>query len=74
LFENDTFRRAFLAEVALGSGRSFLVSPDCRFADIREARFDVLADMVAQNLDTEALTGIIEGHGEHYGPVRISST
>ncbi len=73
LFENDTFRRAFLAEVGLAAGRSFVASPDCRFEDIREARFDRLADMVAEHLDTEALTRLIEGHRVRYAPMRISS-
>ena len=56
----------FLAEVALAAGRSFVASPDCRFEDIREARFDRLADMVADHVDTAALTRIIEGHRGRY--------
>ncbi len=72
LFENDTFRRAFLAEIALAAGRSFVASPDCRFEDIREARFDRLADMVADHVDTAALTRIIEGHRGRYASIRLS--
>jgi adenosylcobyric acid synthase len=73
LFENDTFRRAFLAQCALDAGRAFVVSPDCRFGALREARFELLADMVADHVDTEGLMRIIEGHGDRHAPVHISS-
>src|SRR5258708_36473171 len=52
--ENDAFRRAFLTEVAALSGREFAVSPDTDFAARREARLDVLGDLVADHLDTAA--------------------
>ena len=74
LFENDRFRRSFLDDVALRTNRRFVVSPDCRFSDIREARFERVADMVAEYLDTEALERIMEGHTEKHPPLRISST
>jgi adenosylcobyric acid synthase len=62
--ENDQFRRAFLGEVAALAGRDFRPAPDTSFAAIREARLDVLGDLVAEHLDTEALTRLIE-----HGPV-----
>jgi len=62
--ENDEFRRAFLAEVAALAGRGFRPAPDTSFAAVREARLDVLGDLVAGHLDTAALGRLIEG-----GPV-----
>ncbi len=72
LFENDGFRRAFLVEVGLRAERSFVPSPK-NFAEVREARFDRLADMVADHLDTDALCRVIEGQIQRYGSLRISS-
>jgi adenosylcobyric acid synthase len=57
--ENDAFRRAFLAEVAALAGRDFTASPDTDFAAVRQARLDVLGDLVSQHLDTEGLTRLI---------------
>jgi adenosylcobyric acid synthase len=58
--ENDDFRRAFLAEVAALAGRDFTPAPGTSFAAVREARLDVLGDLVAGHLDTAALTRLIE--------------
>jgi adenosylcobyric acid synthase len=58
--ENDDFRRAFLAEVAALAGRDFRPAPDTSFAAVREARLDVLGDLVAGHLDTAALGRLIE--------------
>jgi adenosylcobyric acid synthase len=57
--ENDAFRRAFLAEVAALAGRDFVPAPGTDFAALREARLDVLGDLVADHLDTGALLGLI---------------
>ena len=62
--ENDAFRRAFLAEVAALAGRDFTPAPGTDFAAVREARLDVLGDLVAGHLDTAALSRLISG-----GPV-----
>jgi adenosylcobyric acid synthase len=59
--ENDEFRRAFLAEVAAQAGRDFTAAPDTDFAKLREARLDILGDLVAAHLDTGALTQLITG-------------
>src|SRR5260370_36107902 len=59
--ESDAFRRAFLTEVAALSGRDFSVSPATDFAARREARLDVLRDLVADHLDTAALRPPISG-------------
>jgi adenosylcobyric acid synthase len=57
--ENDAFRRAFLTEVAALAGRDFTAAPDTDFAALRQARLDVLGDLVADHLDTEALARLI---------------
>jgi adenosylcobyric acid synthase len=57
--ENDAFRRAFLAEVARQAGRPFVPAPDTDFARLREARLDALGDLVANHLDTAALSRLI---------------
>ena len=72
LFENDAFRRQFLTETGLLAGRAFVSLSDSRFADVREARFNVLADMVARHIDTGAVMRIIEGHSAKYAPLRIA--
>jgi adenosylcobyric acid synthase len=72
LFENDSYRRSFLAETARRTRHKFVVSPDTIFADLREARFEKLADLVADHLDTDALLRIIEGHTERHAPLRIA--
>ena len=46
LFENDDFRRSYLTEVGRRAGRAFVASPNSCFAEVREARFDKLADLV----------------------------
>jgi adenosylcobyric acid synthase len=62
--ENDEFRRAFLTEVAALAGRDFTPAPGTDFAAAREARLDLLGDLVAGHLDTAALSRLISG-----GPV-----
>jgi adenosylcobyric acid synthase len=66
VLENDEFRRAFLIQVARAAGRDFRPAPDTCFAAIRQARLDVLGDLVAEHLDTAALTQLID-HGPAAG-------
>jgi adenosylcobyric acid synthase len=61
IFENDAFRRAFLRDLASRAGRDFTPAPGVSFADVRERRYDVLADMIGEHLDTSALAALIEG-------------
>jgi adenosylcobyric acid synthase len=61
VLENDEFRRAFLAEVAALAGRDFTPAAGTSFAAVRQARLDVLGDLVAGHLDTAALTELITG-------------
>ena len=60
LLENDGFRRAFLTDVARRAGRDFTPAPDTDFARLREHRLDALADLVEQNLNTDALLRLID--------------
>ena len=60
VFENDDFRRVFLTKVAAAAGRRFTPARDTCFAALRERRLDALGDLVAENLDTDALLRLIE--------------
>jgi adenosylcobyric acid synthase len=58
--ESDAFRRAFLTEVAALTGRAWV--PGTRaFEDVRQARLDLLGDLVADHLDTDAVVRLLEG-------------
>jgi adenosylcobyric acid synthase len=61
LFDADDFRRAYLRDLAARTGCDFTPAPDVSFAAIRERRYDVLADMIEEHLDTAALTTLITG-------------
>jgi adenosylcobyric acid synthase len=60
VLEHDAFRRALLQHVALLRGRRF-VPGTTSFAFSREARLDVLGNLVEQHLDTERLAALIDG-------------
>jgi adenosylcobyric acid synthase len=60
VLEHDEFRRALLQHVASVRGRRFVPGTGS-FAAAREARLDVLGDLVERHLDTERLTALIEG-------------
>ena len=59
IFDNDAFRRAFLRDLAARAGRDFVPAPDVSFAAVRERRFDLLADLLEQHLDTDAVLELI---------------
>jgi len=61
IFENDAFRRAYLRDLAVRAGRDFTPAPGVSFAAVRERRYEVLADLIAAHLDTDALCRLIEG-------------
>lgn len=63
--ESDGLRRALLSEMSAGIGRTFATS-DVSFAERREARLDLLGDLVEQQLDVEALLSLVE-HGAPAG-------
>jgi adenosylcobyric acid synthase len=52
--ESDGFRQAFLGEVAAQVGGQWQAS-DVVFADRREARLDLLGDLVEEHLDVDAM-------------------
>jgi adenosylcobyric acid synthase len=62
VFESDGFRRAFLCRIAAERGLDW-VAGDEPFAAHREAQLDRLGDLVAENVDREALLRLVE-----YGP------
>ncbi len=59
VFESDGFRRAFLCRVAGERGLDW-VAGDEPFAARREAQLDRLGDLVAENVDREALLRLVE--------------
>ncbi|MGF7123488.1 adenosylcobyric acid synthase [Rhodococcus sp. BE178] len=62
LLESDEYRRRLLAEIADAAGRPrFRVAPDTDVARVREAQLDLLADLVEQHLDLDALDALLGG-------------
>ncbi|RKT57005.1 cobyric acid synthase [Saccharothrix australiensis] len=61
LLENDAFRREFLRWAAGHAGRDgFAPAPDTDFAGRRAAQLDLLGDLVADHLDTDAVRALLE--------------
>ncbi|GDY30582.1 cobyric acid synthase [Gandjariella thermophila] len=61
LLENDAFRRAFLRWAAERAGRDgFRAAEGVSFAAARAAQLDLLGDLVADHLDTEAVLRLLE--------------
>lgn len=59
LLEHDAARRTILAWAARRRGRPFAPG-SARFAEVRERRYDVLGDLVAEHVDTDALLRLLE--------------
>ncbi|MBV9922326.1 MAG: cobyric acid synthase [Pseudonocardia sp.] len=59
IFDDDGFRRAFLRDIAARTGRDFVPAPDTSFAAVRERRYELLADLVEQHLDTTTIRELI---------------
>lgn len=57
--EGDEFRRAWLREVAGSLGRADFVPGTTSFAALRDGRMELLADLIEDNLDVDALLGVI---------------
>jgi adenosylcobyric acid synthase len=68
VFESDGFRRAFLGRVAAERGLDW-VAGDEPFAARREAQLDKLGDLIAENVDREALLRLMENGAPDYLPV-----
>jgi adenosylcobyric acid synthase len=62
LFESDGFRRAFLSAVAARRHKTWQPSAVI-FADARAAQIDLLADLIEEHLDVEAILAIIATAG-----------
>jgi adenosylcobyric acid synthase len=61
LFENDAWRRQFLRNVADTASKRFVPDTTHSFSERREARIEVLADLVDEYVDTDALLNVLEG-------------
>ncbi len=60
LLESDEFRRAWLTQVAARAGRTgFRPAPDTSVAAVRAAQLDLLADLIEQHVDLDALDTLI---------------
>lgn len=61
LLECDEFRRNLLRRIAAQAGRAgFVVAPDTSVAAVREAQLDLLAGLVENNVDMDAVLKLIE--------------
>ena len=69
--ESDGFRRELLSEVARVAGRAW-VPGEQSFADVRQARLDLLGDLVTEHLDTAAVERLLE-HGAPRGLPTIAT-
>ncbi len=63
LLDNDAVRRSWLTEVARAAGRTgFVVADDVDVAARRDAQLDLMADLLAEHLDTDAVIDLL-AHG-----------
>jgi adenosylcobyric acid synthase len=60
LFENDAFRRSYLADVAGATGRRFVPDPTLSFGERRSQRIELLADLLDTHLDTDRVLALLE--------------
>ena len=62
LLDNDAVRRQWLIEVASAAGRDgFVVADDIDVAARRDAQLDVMADLLTDHLDVEAVLALLDG-------------
>jgi hypothetical protein len=73
IFDADGFRRAFFADLAERTGRAFIGAGNVCFTAVRERRYELLADLIEQHLDTAALLQLIE-HGAPAGVPAVASS
>jgi adenosylcobyric acid synthase len=59
VFENDEWRRSYLAEIAERANKNYVGDTEHTFASRREARLETLADLVDEFLDTDALVALL---------------
>jgi adenosylcobyric acid synthase len=60
LLESDGFRQAFLSQAATAAGRAYIPASVSFHAE-RERQLDALGDLIADHLDTAALSRLFEG-------------
>ena len=62
LLDNDDFRRDWLAAAAATAGRSgFRVAPDTSVPARRDAQLDLMADLLSDHLDLDAVLALLHG-------------
>jgi len=61
LFDNDEFRRTWLTDAAAAAGRSgFVVADDTDVSARRDAQLDVMADLLQNHLDIDAVVHLVD--------------
>ncbi len=71
LFDNDEFRRSWLAAAAVAAGRDgFTVAADVSVGARRDAQLDLMADLLAAHVDIDAVLALVDGGA----PVRPTVT
>ncbi|MFZ5453053.1 MAG: cobyric acid synthase [Thermodesulfobacteriota bacterium] len=60
LFDNDRFRRDFLASISQSGEQTGGNSPALSFRDFQETQLDRLADLLRQHLDIDRIRGMIQ--------------
>jgi adenosylcobyric acid synthase len=68
VMESDGFRRGFLGWVAGQRGLDWIPGEEA-FAAAREARLDELGDLVAENVDREAMLRLVENGAPEWLPI-----
>ena len=61
LLDNDDFRRSWLTRVAGAAGRRGFVVGNTNVASRRDSQLDLIADLLAANLDVDAVLGLLDG-------------
>lgn len=59
IFDNDGFRRRFIAGIRQGGGNREDATPDFRYADFKEDQLDRLAGLMRQQLDMDYIMQLI---------------
>jgi adenosylcobyric acid synthase len=62
LLDNDDFRRGWVAAAAAAAGRSgFELANDTQVVARRDAQLDLMADLLVEHLDIDALFSLLDG-------------
>lgn len=62
LMDNDDFRRDWLSRVAGAAGRTgFRVADGISVAERRDAQLDLMADLLTEHVDLDAVLGLLDG-------------